>query len=227
MPQTIPADVRLATAPAAAPSDFHPVLRITARVLSVLFHPIFIPVYLLWFTLYESPVAPAMAPDQKSRLAISFSMMYILFPLVTVLLAKGLGFLDSIMLRTQKDRIIPYVASGVYYFWMWYVMHNQQGYPEPLEVLSLGIFLASSGGLLCNSYFKISMHGIALGTGVAYLFYVAYSTNANFGVYLSIAVGIAGLVSTSRLINNDHRPFDLYAGIILGALALCIATFFV
>jgi hypothetical protein len=227
MPQTIPADLRLQNAPADASSEAALPLRWTAKAISVLFHPLFIPVYLLWFTLYESPVALALPPEQRERMAISFSMMYILFPLVTVLLAKGLGFIDSILLRTQKDRIIPYVASGVYYFWMWYVLHNQSGYPVPLEVLSMAIFLASSAGLLCNSFFKISMHGLAIGTALAYMFYLAYASNANFGVYLSIAMLIAGLVGTSRLINGDHRPMEFYWGLAIGAAALLISSVFV
>src|SRR5215217_4144934 len=90
-------------APDTAPL-FHPALRGVAQVLSVILHPLFIPVYILLFFLYESPHTVTLDPSQKARLAISFSLMYILFPLVTVLLAKGLGFVDSIRLQSQKDR---------------------------------------------------------------------------------------------------------------------------
>ncbi|MDB5197624.1 MAG: hypothetical protein JWP88_1995 [Flaviaesturariibacter sp.] len=208
-----------------ATPSYHPVLRFLAKGISVLFHPLFIPIYLLLFTLYLSPVALALAPAAKFRLSLSFGAMYILFPLVTVLLAKGLGFIDSILLRSQKDRIIPYIACGIYYFWIWYVLHNQQA-PAPLVVLTLAIFLASSAGLLFNSFLKISMHAISIGVAVAFMYLLALVSGASFGVYLSIALLIAGLVCTSRLINADHEPKEVYYGLLIGLLSLLVAYWF-
>ena len=57
-----------------------------------------------------------------------FFVIYSLFPLVTVLLAKGLGFIDSVYLKTQRDRIIPYIACEIYYFWIAYVLRHQAEY---------------------------------------------------------------------------------------------------
>ena len=146
-------------------------------------------------------------------------------PLVTVLLAKGLGFIDSVMLRSQKDRIIPYIACGIYYFWIWYVLHNQQA-PAILVVLTLAIFLASSAGLLFNSFFKISMHAISIGVSLAFMYLLALVSGASFGVYLSITLLISGLVCTSRLINSDHEPKEVYYGLLIGVLALILAYWF-
>jgi hypothetical protein len=202
---------------------YHPVIRAMAKIISIIFHPLFVPVYILLFFLYVSPLTIGLDAQQKGRLTISFSMMYILFPLVTVLLAKALGFINSIHLRTQKDRIIPYIASGIYYFWMWWVLHNQPGFPQPLVILSLAIFIASSGGLLLNSYFKISMHGISVGVGSTFIYLLAVLSASSFGIYLSIALLIAGLVLTSRLINDDHNPKEVYAGFFLGVLAQLVA----
>jgi hypothetical protein len=211
--------------PAAAGNKtaYHPFIRVTAKVISIVFHPLFIPVYILIFFLYLSPVTLGLDGQQKGRLTVSFSMMYILFPLVTVLLAKALGFVNSIHLRTQKDRIIPYIASGIYYFWMWWVLHNQPGFPAPLVMLSLAIFLASSAGLLINNYMRISMHGISVGVAAAFMYLLAISTASAFGIYLSIALFISGLVLTSRLINNDHDPKEVYAGFFLGVITQLVA----
>jgi hypothetical protein len=140
--------------------SYHPILHGVARVISVVFHPLFIPVYLSAFVLYYTPIFPGFAPADKVLLLLRFLVMYTLFPLVTVLLAKGLGFVETIYLRTQKDRIIPYVACGLYYFWMWYVLRNQPEFPREMVSLALAIFLASSGGLVLNSYVKVSMHAI-------------------------------------------------------------------
>lgn len=202
---------------------YPPMVHWAARVISIVFHPLFIPVYLSAFVLYYTPIFPGFAPADKVLLLLRFGVMYTLFPLVTVLLAKGLGFIETIYLRSPKDRIIPYVACGLYYFWMWYVLKNQPEFPREMVSLALAIFLASSGGLVLNSYIKVSMHGISLGVAITFIYLLALTVDASFGFYLSLATLITGLVSTARLINSDHHPVEVYAGLFIGIIGQLVA----
>jgi len=208
-------------------NPFHPFLQAAARVVSLLFHPLFIPVYISGFLMYQTPLFTGLDARDKLFLLIRFLVMYAVFPLVTILLAKGLGFIQSIYLHTQKDRIIPYIACGLYYFWMWYVLRNQRQFPKELVLLALAIFIASSLGLMSNSYLKISMHGISLGVMVAFVCIVGLMAPISFGFYISIALLIAGVVSTARLINSDHHPIEVYAGLAVGIIGQVIAYWFV
>ena len=207
-------------------ASFHPVIRVAARIISFVFHPLFIPVYLSWFLIYVNPLFPAIHSGDKWILLLRFVVMYTVFPLVTVFLAKGLGFVQSVYLKTQKDRIIPYVVCGIYYFWMWYVLKNQPEFPGYFVMLSLAIFLASSLGLIVNSFIKISMHTIAIGVMITFMLLLAFSTDVNYGFYIAIAFLLAGLVSTARLINSDHNPVEVYAGLVAGILAQLVAYYF-
>jgi len=206
---------------------FHPVMRVLAKVISFVFHPLFIPVYISWFLIYINPIYPALNAGEKLLMVIRFAVMYTLFPLATVLLSKGLGFIESIYLRTQKDRIIPYVACGLYYFWMWYVLHNQPGTPTPFIQLSLAIFIASSLGLMANSYLKVSMHAIAVGVMAAFMLLFAFSADTNIGFYISLAFLIAGIVCSARLINAEHYPVEIYLGFFIGIAGLLAAYYIV
>jgi hypothetical protein len=171
-----------------------------------------------------------MFPEQdqwhKSLLLIQFFVNYTLLPLVTLLLAKGVGFVSSIYLKTQKDRIIPYVACGIFYFWIWYVFKNQH-YPGAVVMFSLAVFIASSLGLIFNSYFKISMHALSIGVIITLMLIMALSMSNNLGYYLAISFFIGGLVCTARLINDDHNAFEVYAGLFVGILSQLIAWYFV
>jgi hypothetical protein len=209
------------------PLSFHPVIRGMARAISIVFHPLFIPVYISWFLLYYTPLFPGFAKNEKLLLLIRFFVMYTVFPLVTILLAKGLGFVQSIYLRSQKDRIIPYVACGLYYFWMWYVLRNQPEFPRELVMLSLAIFIASSAGLMANSFIKVSMHAISVGVMIAFMFIYSFLTDAHLGVFLSVALFVAGIVCTSRLINSDHDPIEVYLGLFLGIIAQVVCYYIV
>ena len=206
---------------------FHPAIRIAAKVISYIFHPLFIPVYISWFLIFLNPLFPAIGAGGKWILLLRFVVMYTVFPLVTVLLAKGLGFIQSVFLKTQKDRIIPYVVCGIYYFWMWYVLKNQPEFPRYFVLLSLAIFLASSLGLIVNSFIKVSMHSISIGVMLTFVLLLAFLTDVNYGFYIAVAFFIGGAVCTARLINFDHSPAEVYLGLIIGIAAQVIAYFFV
>jgi hypothetical protein len=211
---------------AAEPLSFSPALRGAAKVISYLFHPLFIPVYFGWFLIYVLRLFPAADGFRQTMLLVQFFVSYTLLPLVTVLISKALGFIDTIYLKTQKDRIIPYIASMIFYFWMWYVSNNL-GFPGESVAFSLAAFLAICFGVFVNSFFKVSMHALSMGVVVAWFFLFSFNSTANLGFYLSLALLIAGIVCTARLMVEAHRPFDIYAGLFLGALAQGIAWIFI
>lgn len=199
--------------------SFPLMLKLPANLLSYIFHPLFIPVYISWFLVRIQPYLFASFSEfDKIVVMLRFAVMYALFPLVTILLAKGLGFIKSVYLRTQRERIIPYMACGVYYFWMWYVLQNQTEFPASMVDLSFAIFLASSAGLMANIYMKVSMHALSLGVMSTFIAGIAFTQDLNFGIYLSAAIFITGLVCTARLIVSDHTQKEIYAGLILGFL---------
>ena len=205
------------------PFQYHPAVRSAAKVVSVVFHPLFIPVYIIAYLLYDTSVFPGFSAADKALILIRFLVMYTVFPLVTILLGKGLGFIESVYLKTQKDRIIPYIACGLYYFWMWYVLRNQSEFPDTLVMMALSIFIASSLGLILNSFVKISMHGLSVGVMSTFMYLLALSTDAHLGFAISISLLITGLVCTARLINTDHHPFEVYLGLFIGAISQLIA----
>lgn len=206
--------------------SFHPVIRTAAKIISYIFHPLFIPVYVGWFFIRELRLFSGLDEWRQTLLLIQFFVNYTLLPLVTVLIAKGVGFIDSIYLKTQRDRIIPYIAVMIFYFWIWYVFRNQ-GAPKEAVLFSLAAFLSVCFGVFVNSFFKASMHALSLGVVITLLILLSLNSSINFGPYVSIGLLLAGLVCTARLVLNDHKPFDVYAGLLLGALAQVIAWIFV
>ena len=200
------------------------IIRLIAKVISYIFHPLFIPVYIAWFLITVQPyLFASFTPAEKLLAIIRFFIMYSFFPLVTVLLAKGLGFLDSIYLKTQKERIIPYIACGVYYFWMAYVLRNQPEFSKEVVQLSIAIFIASSLGLLANIVMKVSMHAISMGIMLVFMALLSFTQAGSYSIYISFAFLIAGLVCTSRFIVSDHTPTEIYTGLLVGGVSQLIA----
>lgn len=202
----------------------NPIIRLAANLVSFVFHPLFVPVYLIWFLVNLQPhLFASFSPIEKVITIIRFAVFYSFFPLVTVLLAKGLGFLDSIFLRTQKERVIPYIACGVYFFFMWYVLRNQPQFSKEVVVLALAIWIGASLGLIGNIYMKVSMHAISVGVMCTFILFLAMGIGSGFGLYASLALLITGAVCTARFIVSDHTPQEIYGGLGIGILSQVVA----
>jgi hypothetical protein len=202
-------------------------VRIVARVISLFFHPLFIPVYLSWLVVKtQSYLFGSFSDWEKTIFIARFAVIYTLFPLISVLLMKGLKFVSSIQLKTQRDRIIPYIVCMIYYWWMWYVLHNQPEYPNEFVQLSFAIFLASIGGLIANISMKVSMHAIAAGLMAAFVMMLGFSQDLNFGIYISVSILLAGGICTARFIDSDHIPKEIYVGLFIGIASLLFAIQF-
>ena len=200
--------------------EFHLATRWAAQFFSYLFHPLFIPLYMTLFLEYVHPsYFTGFSNYEKGNILIQIGMNTIFYPVITLLLLKGLKFIDSLFLRTQKDRIIPYISSSIFFFWAFFAIHGQDFIPPVLVAFVFGIFLAASAALTFNIYFKISMHAIGMG-GVIGLFFVIQNSNTMLMTWpLSLAFLITGIVCTSRMILHEHRPKEIYWGIILGMVS--------
>lgn len=204
----------------------NPVVRAIANFLSYLFHPVFVPLYVISLLLFAEPFLFVGASPQEKILTFGRAFInYTFFPLISVLLLKGLNLIGSIQLKKRKDRIVPFVICNIWYFWIWYVWRGLPGAPHYLVVFAFSVFLASSIGLLANIYLKISMHGIALGTAAAFLCLLSFNpSSSNITIYLALAVLVCGVVGTSRLLLAAHTPREYYLGIGAGVLGVMIAN---
>jgi len=208
---------------------FPGILKAFAHFFSFIFHPLFIPVIATWFLAFIQPgYFTGIPPQEKTMIVIRVAFNTIFFPAITVLLLKALGFIKSIFLKTQRERIVPYIASNVFYFWMFMVFHNQPEVPLILTSFIFGIFLTSSAGLLANIYFKISMHALGVGSLCGLMLIIVFS-GFSYPVFLTVMLVfiITGLVCSSRMMISDHKPVEIYSGIIIGILCQLIAFAFI
>lgn len=205
-------------------------LRAIASLVSYVFHPLFIPVIFTYYLAFINPIFFTGFTDKaKLYVLVWVFINMVFFPAVSVLLLKAVGFIDSIFLKTQKDRIIPYIAANLFYFWMFLVFHNNTMIPVVITSFVLGVFLTSSCALILNIYFKISMHAMGMGGLVGILLIILFKTgfSVGFSPALIIVIILSGIVCTSRLIISDHSSKEIYAGFLVGVVFQYVAAMYV
>lgn len=204
------------------------IVKYIAHLLSYIFHPLFIPTY---FFLYLMQVLPfefvGITEWQLKMRLFSVAWLTAFFPAFAVFLLWRLKLSDSIFLRTQKERIIPYVITMFFYWWMYYLSRNFTDQPIALKFFYLGIFVASAIGMTVNNFMKVSLHamGIAGITTSIVLVSVFYPvTNA---LWVPLAILLTALVISARLVVSDHSKKELIVGLFIGVFTQLAAYLWV
>lgn len=197
-------------------------LRRTSQFISYLLHPLFMPVYLMAGLIYLTPGLFALqTPAQKVQLLASMFLNLVFFPALTLFLLKQLKFVNSYYLETKKERIAPVFATTVFAFWVWafVLWKNPAHYPWQAVRLGFGFFLGASLTLVCNSFYKISLHAIGAGMlcGLSLGLFILNTPSFTW-IYLAIAIAVATLIILARWKVSDHSKFELYSGFMLGFL---------
>lgn len=218
----------MSTTPLAIQPPKHPALiRALAHFFSYIFHPLFIPAYVTAFLLFVDPYSFA-GVNYKYKIFRLVSVFFntALIPGFAVFLMWRLKLIQTMQLRTQKERIIPYAAAMIFYFWAWYVFHNQKDNPQPFLDFLLGAFLGVCAAWFLNILAKVSMHAIGVGGLATFFLLQAFGQQDVTGIYFSFAILIAGVVCTARLIVSDHSQGEIYLGLTAGALCQVLAVYF-
>jgi len=199
-----------------------------AKFLSFVFHPLFIPTYFFLYLTQAYPYEFAGITDWQLKLRVfGVFWMTAFFPAFAVFLLWQLKFSDGIYLRTQKERIVPYIITMFFYWWMHYLSRNFPDQPIVLQFFYTGIFICSVMGLLANNQFKISMHAMGAGGLVTAVILTTLHYQKMDGIAIAASLLLAGCVTTARLLLNEHNTKEIYTGLAAGILSQLMSYYFV
>ncbi len=203
-------------------------IRLLAKLVSYALHPLFVPTYVFLLLMYEVPYEFSGITVWQLKMRL-FGLFWLtaFFPAFAVFLLWRLRFSESIFLRTQKERIIPFVITMFFYWWLYYLSRNFTDQPAVLKFFFMGIFIASSIGLVCNNFFKISLHGIGMGGALAAVILFSFYYQLPMGLPIAITTLLTGIVCTSRFMVSDHTVKEIYTGLLVGTVCQIAAYLFV
>jgi hypothetical protein len=195
-------------------------LKQPAQFISYLLHPLFMPFYLMVGLIYVTPsLFSGQTPVQNVQLLLSVLLNMVFFPAFTLFLMKQLKLVKSYYLENRKERIVPIFATTVFAFWVWafVLWKNPAHYPWQAVRMGLGFFLGASFTLVCNSFYKISLHAIGVGMlcGLSLGLFLQHIPGFHW-IFLLVAVVVAAIVILARRLVSNHTPFELYSGFMLG-----------
>lgn len=195
-------------------------LTVPARILSYIFHPLFIPTYIfLWLTSRFPMEFAGITSFTMFTRKINVFWITAFFPAFAVFLLWRLKFIDNIFLKTQRERIAPYIITMIFYWWMWYLSRNFTDQPQVLQFFYFGIFLNTVFGLIINSFIKLSMHAMGMGGAAICIILSSMYYQTYMGLDIVVILILTGTICTARLILKDHNPRQIYMGLFIGIIS--------
>ncbi|WP_187388286.1 hypothetical protein [Seonamhaeicola marinus] len=192
------------------------------KSISYIFHPLLMP--LLGVIFYFQITRRDYPQEIIWAKLFSLFILTVILPILLYFLLKTLGRVESIYLKSTKERIIPLLLNAAV------ILIVIQRIVTPTQVLELyyffiGILISTLSCLILAIFrFKASIHMIAV-SGV-FMFFVALSIHfsLNINVTLAFMCLVIGAVASSRLHLNAHTVNELLIGFFIGLFPQLILT---
>lgn len=187
---------------------------LTARVLSMVFTPFYLPLVGLMALFVFSYMN--LLPWKYKLMVLGLVYIFtILLPSILIRLYRHYQGWNLIELGTRERRMIPYVISILCYFGCYYLMAIFH-IPSFMARILLAALLIQIVCAVINVWWKISTHSAAIGgvTGAIVAFSFLFSFNPNW--WLCVVLIIAGMVGSSRIILRQHSLAQVLTGFLVG-----------
>ncbi len=184
------------------------------KSVSFVFHPLIMPILGVIFYFVKTP--RFIDRDVIWAKLVSLSILTIILPILSYFLLKTLGRVNSIDLKSTKERIVPLILNAVVIVLVIQRILRPDPYIE-LYYFFVGILISTLACLILAFFkFKASIHMIAI-SGI-FMFFIALSIHFSININGTLALMciITGAVATSRLHLKAHTYPELIMGIFVG-----------
>ncbi len=202
------------------------VVKLIALLFSVLFHPLLLPTY-AGLLIYGTNANLFSAYHTKDIFWI-LAMLVVntfAFPILALVLLWRLGFIPNLFMPQAKERLIPYLTSGVFYIWCFVVLHGSEA-PQLISIIVLGATITLFLCFLVSLFYNVSIHAGGMGA----LFVVTYSAALLAGESMhQLPVGtavLAGLLGSFRIYLGAHSLREVFTGYLMGVSGQLMAISF-
>ena len=198
-----------------------PVLFWVARTLSVVLHPMLMPVYILfllfhvhsWFLLIPAGVR------WYCYLVTLFSLLVL--PLACLPLLRHFRLIRNYGLEDKQERVYP-ILTVVAFAFLGFWLLGRVAYTDIVQQLYLVLIVLLSLFSVITLRWKISMHMMAIGGACGFLLALGLKYSGDVRGSLMGMLVLAGLLASSRLNLRKDTPWQVYLGFLFGAVFVTV-----
>lgn len=188
-------------------------MKILAKIISILFHPLLIPsfgtaLFLYLFDQFNNPEAP--------RLMGVVAFNSFVMPAIAIAVMKGIGFIDSFEMHDSKQRIIPFIATMVFYIWTFLGVNGTFSMGSHFNILILGAVISLMVAFFTNLFHKLSIHMTGMGGLLMALVLSSFNAVQPILPFIILVILLSGIVGSARLYLKAHSRKEIFTGFLVG-----------
>jgi membrane-associated phospholipid phosphatase len=197
---------------------------LTARVMSMVFTPFYLPILglvALFFLSYLS-----LLPWSYKVFVLAMVYLFtILLPTFLIHIYRKYQGWSLLEMGIKERRMIPYIISILCYFTCYYLM-NVMRIPRFMGNILVAALIIQMACALINVWWKISTHTAAIGGVAGALIAFSFIFGFNPIWWLCLVLFLAGMVGTSRMILRQHSLSQVVTGFFIGLFSAFIVLMF-
>lgn len=199
-------------------------MREIARVLTVIFHPVFVPLYGL-LIIFSSPTLLSFIPAAMKRvILIVVFTNNVLIPLSLTAILYARGAIKTFSARDRNERVVLLTFAMLMYTITALVLLRMQ-VPSLFKAYFISIAIVTLITLIITAFYRISLHASGIGGLIALVVFmmILYDIRSVWQLVTVILAG--GLVMSSRLYLDDHSPSEVWLGLSAGTAVMAVSLF--
>ncbi len=207
------------------------------QVISILLHPLLMLFYVLFLMNLINPYEfISFQGTDQHILYFQVIVSSIILPGIAIIMMYSLGLLNSLELDSSKERIFPFIATAIFYLWLFANLVYNPMIPKLFNIVVFGAIIGLFLSMVINLFIKLSIHSLSMSsllTALIMMYFewlTLYSRDLIFSpksmvILIILIIFLTGLVGTARLQLRVHSLQEIYLGYLIGFLAPVISYF--
>jgi hypothetical protein len=192
-----------------------------AKIVSIVFHPLFMPLYGLAILL-SAPTFLKYLPVEAKRVLFTVILIDNVFlPLALLPFLRYRNLISSYNIDERKERIIPLLITSILYCTTSFIVFRYQ-IPFFLKSFIFATSVVAIVVSMINFWWKISIHSVGAGALTATVFALSLKMHTPLTGYLLAVILASGLILSSRLQLNEHNPSQVWIGFLTGFMGISL-----
>jgi hypothetical protein len=196
-----------------------------AEFVSVLFHPLFMPLYGL-LVIYSAPTLLSYIPfNMKRAIFVMVIANNVILPLSVATILYSRGVIKSIYADERRERIIL-LSVAMFMYTVTALLLVRLPVPTLFKAYFVSIAAVSLVSLIISGFYRLSLHSAGIGGLLALAGFMTVQFDVVSMVHVVILLLVAGVVMTARIGTGKHEPHEVWAGLLTGGGVVASTLYF-
>ncbi len=201
-------------------------LTLLAKALSVILHPVLMPVYVMLVLQSQGLLLPSYVARAKFYFAFVIVLNTIIVPAICMLLFNKVRLWRENPNTDLRQRILP-MAVMIICYGVCLVMIRDVLLVYPVKKMLIAGIGCLVFGLIVTFFWKISLHMTAQGAVVAFLSVMVLSGAQSVLPILCTSIALAAMLASARLWLGAHDWKQVGAGFLGGAVVTLLTIYLI